>query len=118
MCDVAMFGPTKSGWKKEVHNFSQAIPKQELNEISFIGVLKKVIDRVITEEKIINGFRVTGMVPFNINNVDLSKCIGDNFDSSDHAGSSMNNDIIASSNYPLGNLSFNNLSSSSITLDF
>lgn len=35
-----------------------------------------MIDKVITKDKIINGFRATGIMPFNVDNVDFSKCLG------------------------------------------
>jgi len=76
MCDVGIFGAAKNGWKKEVEHFKKT-HDVEMNEVSFIGVLKKMIDNVITKQKIMNGFRATGIMPFNINNVDLSKCIGE-----------------------------------------
>lgn len=80
MCDVGIFGAAKSGWKKEVHNYRKDNNGKDLDEIAFIGVLKKMIDKVISADKVINGFRATGIMPFNIDNVDLSKCIGDDSD--------------------------------------
>jgi len=76
MCDVGIFGPAKNGWKKEVHNYKKNTGN-EMDEIAFIGALKRTMDKVITKEKVMNGFRATGIMPFDVNNIDLSKCIGD-----------------------------------------
>lgn len=80
MCDVGIFSAAKNGWKKEVEKFKKT-HNVEMNEISFIGVLKNMIDKVITKEKIVNGFRATGIMPFNVNNIDMSKCIGNDYPS-------------------------------------
>lgn len=71
MRDVAMFGAGKKHWIREVQRWKLETKNAELDEVSFVKILKKVNDQFITKESIINGFRVTGIQPFNVENVFL-----------------------------------------------
>ncbi|KAH9632239.1 hypothetical protein HF086_002874 [Spodoptera exigua] len=74
--DVAAFRPIKAGWKKMLREWYIACNYQEnLNKESFAPLLKKVVDSCAKKETLINGFRVTGLYPFEADNVDYSKCL-------------------------------------------
>lgn len=76
--DVAAFKPIKTGWKKAVLNWR----KQNLNKIlskeKFAPVLEKVIEQYGKAKTIQNGFKATGLYPFNPDAIDFSKCLGQN----------------------------------------
>ena len=75
MCDVGMFSSAKNSWKKAVNqwrNDNSGI----LNETELIKLLKKVNDEFIKPESIKNGFRATGIHPFNVENVIFDRCYG------------------------------------------
>ena len=75
MCDVGMFSSAKNSWKRAVNqwrNDNSGI----LNEAELIKLLKKVNDEFINPESIKNGFRATGIHPFNVENVMFDRCYG------------------------------------------
>lgn len=78
MCDVAMYGAGKKHYIREVQRWKIETKNAELDEVSFVKILKKVNDQFIKKESIINGFRVTGIQPFNVENVLFDRCIGFN----------------------------------------
>lgn len=78
MCDVGMFGPGKKYWTKEVQRWKIETKNSELDEVEFVKILKKVNDQFIKKESIIKGFKVTGIQPFNVENVLFDRCIGFN----------------------------------------
>lgn len=78
MCDVAMFGAGKKSWAKEVQRWKIETNNAEFDEVTFVKILKKVNDAFIKKESIINGFKVTGIQPFNVENVLFDRCIGFN----------------------------------------
>ena len=56
-CAIHQFwGSDKLGWKKEVDNWKRENGCKEV-EIEFIKILKLMNDRIITKQKINNGFR-------------------------------------------------------------
>lgn len=66
--DVAAFKPLKTAWKKQLRlwyleNDTGAI----LNKINFAPLLKKTVDCATKESTAVNGFRTTGLFPFNPN---------------------------------------------------
>lgn len=76
MCDVAMFGALKKTWIREAQKWKNQNSDAELDEIEFVKILKTVNDTAIKKDSIINGFRVTGIHPFNVENVQFDRCIG------------------------------------------
>lgn len=73
--DVAVFKPLKSGWTSAVRTWKfQNFPK-EVTRYTFGPILKYVFDQYATAKTIQNGFRKSGLYPFDKNNVDYSKCI-------------------------------------------
>jgi hypothetical protein len=76
MCDVGMFGSGKKSWVTEVQSWRIQNKEEEMNEVEFVKVLKKVNDKFITAEAIKNGFRGTGIHPLNVENVKFDRCLG------------------------------------------
>lgn len=75
MADVAMFGPGKTAWVKEVGEWKRSSGNKQLTHCDFVTLLKKITERM-TEEKIKNGFKDTGIFPLNQENLQLDRCIG------------------------------------------
>lgn len=74
--DVAAFRPIKTGWKKGLRDwYATNNYAKSLTKMDFAPLLKTILDNMVKETTIINGFRVTGLYPFNKNNVDYSKCL-------------------------------------------
>ena len=74
--DVAAFRPIKAAWKKELRDwYTKNNYQKSLTKETFAQLLKAVIDSCSKKETLINGFRVSGLWPFEPNNVDFSKCI-------------------------------------------
>lgn len=66
--DVAFFGPLKKVWRKILTTYKVENPKQAgLNKSHFPPLLAKVMDDVNMKmkENVVSGFRATGIVPFN-----------------------------------------------------
>lgn len=76
MADVSVFGPSKTAWKKEILAWERENHDQMLDEVQFIPLLKKMMDKAMTKENIISGFRATGIYPFNVEQVNFNKCLG------------------------------------------
>lgn len=75
MCDFAVFGALKTVWKKEVQNWKIETLNRQITLVDFVAILKRVQDTVMTPEKIINGFRATGIFPLNHENCHLERCL-------------------------------------------
>jgi len=71
--DVAMFGPLKKEWTKEVHEWRMTTDDQ-LTKHDFAPLLNKVINNRLTKKTIQNGFRTTGLYPWDSKAIDYSKC--------------------------------------------
>ena len=78
MCDVSMFSAAKSSWKKIINNWRSEEGNKILNEVEVVKLLAKVNNEFIKRESILNGFRATGIHPFNVENVMFSRCYGSN----------------------------------------
>lgn len=64
MCDTTMFSPMK---QKHAQLYSQWRLKNPTKTMTMI--LKEINDAVIKKESMINGWRATGLQPFNFNNL-------------------------------------------------
>ncbi|XP_068085538.1 uncharacterized protein [Anabrus simplex] len=74
--DVAVFQPVKSEWKKGVLNWRREHPSEALTRKDFAPVLEKIVNERIKPETLKSGFRACGLVPWNPDNIDFTKCIG------------------------------------------
>ncbi|XP_060804831.1 uncharacterized protein LOC132904249 [Amyelois transitella] len=80
--DVAFFGPLKKVWRKILTTYKIENPKQAgLNKSHFPPLLAKVMDEVnmTKKENVVSGFRATGIVPFNPQQVykKIPECLPD-----------------------------------------
>lgn len=71
--DVAVFGPLKSKYTQNFQKLKADHTKGTYNEIEFIKVLKQTNDEVINKDTIINGWRSTGLQPFNFGNIKFDR---------------------------------------------
>lgn len=78
-CDVPVFKPVKTPWKNSVLQWRRENRNKILNKEKFARILKIVVDS-INPLSIVNGFRATGLYPFNFSAVDVSKCLGKRFE--------------------------------------
>lgn len=75
-CDVSAFRPIKSGWRKGVIDWRLDNPTEDITKEKFASILKRVVDKVIRPEILINGFRACGLYPWDPNSIDYTKCLG------------------------------------------
>lgn len=90
-CDVSIFKPLKSHWKKVVHKYKQCDSKT-INKFNFLTIFKEAFDK-ITIEVIQNGFRACGLYPFDENAVNYDKCIPNRSFNTSDVSSISNNDL-------------------------
>ncbi|KAG5669933.1 hypothetical protein PVAND_000222 [Polypedilum vanderplanki] len=76
MCDTSVFGPTKRAWRVEINKYKREKLKTNVDQTDFIKILSRVMDKVMIPETIKNGFKGTGMFPFNRHNVHDDRIIG------------------------------------------
>jgi DDE superfamily endonuclease len=76
VCDVAMFSPIKQKYTTLHQGWKLENPEMMFNEVEFVKILKRVNDEAIKKESIVNGWRATGLQPFNFDNVKLDRLIG------------------------------------------
>lgn len=69
MCDTTMFSPMKQKHAQLYSQWRLKNPTTAMNDVEFVKLLKQINDAVIKEESIINGWRATGLQPFNFNNL-------------------------------------------------
>lgn len=74
--DVAAFKPLKTGWKKAVLDFRRKNPQEKLTKEKFAPVLKNVIEEYAKVTTIQNGFRASGLYPWDASSIDYTKCLG------------------------------------------
>lgn len=77
MCDTTMFRPMKI---KHIHiqlyqQWRVKNPTKTSDEVVLVKLLKEVHDTVIRKESIINGWRATGLHPFNFNNLNCDSLV-------------------------------------------
>lgn len=69
MCDTTMFSPMKQKHAQLYSQWRLKYPNKTMNDIQFVKILKQINGEVIKKESIINGWRSTGLQPFNFNNL-------------------------------------------------
>lgn len=69
MCDTTMFSPMKTKHEQLYSQWRFKNPTKTMNDVEFVKLLKQINDAVIKKETIINGWRATGLQPFNFNNL-------------------------------------------------
>ncbi|KAI4464223.1 hypothetical protein MML48_3g00003013 [Holotrichia oblita] len=74
--DVAGFKPLKTGWKRAVLEFRRKNPNVALSKEKFAPLLNSVIENYAKADTIKNGFRASGLHPWNASSIDYSKCLG------------------------------------------
>lgn len=71
--DVSVFKPLKQGWGQGVHEWRMSNNREKLTKYNFAPILGKIIDSSLKTDTIKNGFKRTGLCPFDPNQVDYSK---------------------------------------------
>ncbi|KAJ8945467.1 hypothetical protein NQ314_009219 [Rhamnusium bicolor] len=74
--DISAFKPLKSGWQKGILNWRREHPHLQFTKENFAPLLHKVIQNYVNKQIIVNGFKATGLFPWNENTIDYSKCLG------------------------------------------
>lgn len=84
--DVAVFYTLKLCWKEEVQKWRIQNQKEVLKKINFAPLIKNVLETKITPQILQNGFKKTGLFPWNPSAVDqmFQKKINTIQDSTDH----------------------------------
>ncbi|XP_050064281.1 uncharacterized protein LOC126553153 [Aphis gossypii] len=72
--DVAVFGPLKSSWKKTVKQW-RIDNDREISKFDMPTALSNIMNTPNMSKNVQSGFRSTGLLPFNPNNVDYTKVI-------------------------------------------
>lgn len=70
--DVSVFRPLKNAWKSEVQRWRLENNGQKLQKHHFGKVFEAALQH-ITNTTISNGFKISGLFPFNVENVQFSK---------------------------------------------
>lgn len=73
-CDTSIFGPLKRAWPVEVTKYERETGSR-ITLVDFVKILKRVHDKVMKPEAVINGFRMCGIFPLNADNVHYDRCI-------------------------------------------
>lgn len=73
-CDTSIFGPLKRAWPIEVKKYERETGGS-ITLVDFVKILKRVHDKVMKPEAVINGFRMCGIFPLNADNVHYDRCI-------------------------------------------
>lgn len=72
--DVAVFGPLKKSWNTAVEEFKSKF-QLPVTKKNFFQVFDPAWQKCKEKKHAIAGFRATGLVPFNVENVDYSKIL-------------------------------------------
>lgn len=75
MCDTTMFKPLKEKQNQLYSQWRLKNPTALMNDVEFVKLLKETNDQVIRKEMIINGWRATGLQPFNFNNLNCDSLL-------------------------------------------
>lgn len=74
--DVAAFKPLKNGWTKTVEQFRRENPNAAVTVNNFASVLQDCLRNSLTVKSIQNGFKASGLFPWNYNAINFDKCLG------------------------------------------
>lgn len=69
MCDTTMFKPMTEKHTEFYQQWRLENPTATSDDVVLVKLMKKVNDAVIRKESIINGWRATGLQPFDFNNL-------------------------------------------------
>lgn len=69
--DIAIFGPLKCKYNEMLQDWKDLHLTETFTELEFIKVLKVTNDAVLKPTSIINGWRASGLQPFNFFNINL-----------------------------------------------
>ena len=72
--DVAVFGPLKKSWNASIEDFKNKY-QAPVTKKNFFQVFDPAWQICKEKKHAISGFRATGLVPFNVNNVDYRKIL-------------------------------------------
>ncbi|KAJ8937929.1 hypothetical protein NQ318_005536 [Aromia moschata] len=73
--DVSCFKPLKNAWKLAVLEWRRNHPFLELTKVHFAPILKDALSTLKTSS-IYNGFKTCGLCPWNVDNINFTKCLG------------------------------------------
>lgn len=73
--DVSCFKPLKNAWKLAVLKWRRSNPFIQLNKVNFAPILQEAL-ATLKSTSISNGFKACGLCPWNVNNINFSKCLG------------------------------------------
>lgn len=73
-CDVGIFRPLKTEWKRVVQKHMQA-SRKPITKVNFASIFHKAYLSALKPQTIKNSFETCGLYPFNPNKVDYSKCM-------------------------------------------
>ncbi|XP_062704375.1 uncharacterized protein LOC134286727 [Aedes albopictus] len=74
--DVSAFKPLKNGWPKAVERFRRDDRLRKVTLKDYAGVLQDCLRHSLTTRSISNGFRASGLYPWDCNAIDYTKCMG------------------------------------------
>lgn len=77
--DVTVFGPLKKLWNKAIDEFKEEF-KMPMTKANFFPAFDKAWKSLTGKKHAVSGFKATGLVPFNPNQVDYTKVLGGNSD--------------------------------------
>lgn len=82
--DVGVFHPVKNLWRKNVRNWRMENTGKRLRREDFAKILEVTLKKSIAPGIVSNAFRACGLFPFNENNVDYTKLVGNNNTAFEH----------------------------------
>ena len=73
--DVSVFGPLKKLWNKAIDDFKEEF-KMPMTKANFFSAFDKAWKNLTSKKHSVAGFKATGLVPYNPNQIDFSKLLG------------------------------------------
>ena len=73
--DISVFGPVKQNWNSAIREFASNHVNQTIKKCHFLKIFSEVWAKSCIPEYAINGFKKSGLVPYNPSNMDYSKLI-------------------------------------------
>lgn len=74
---MSAFKPLKSGWKRGILECMRTHTTESVTKEHVAPILKTVVEQ-IKQKTVISSFKACGLVPWNPDNIDFSKCLGRN----------------------------------------